>query len=377
MSTKQPRVFSPTQLPSGRWQGRVRLGSRNATKAFDYQHEAAAWAAAEADRWLAAMHADPHPAVTAVSPDAPTVASYAKVYLAASPHLAAASVEWYEAQMAGMGAMGKRRMGEITRRDVTDWRARMLAGGASNNQVNTRTKALGIWHKYAMNTDELRGLVTYDPTAGIKRLPTPKKAETVLERDDEAALFEVLAERGDAETVALVMLLIDCGLRIGEALALPSDSLLRRNGRYFLDVYQVVDKVTGEVRQDTKDHEKRKVPVASARLVAALVPLVEAAKARAADGGSTLVFPNRDGGARDYTNFRNRTWAPLCKDAGFTLTIHRLRHTYATRLSEAGVLTPEIQKLLGHSDQEVTEGYIHAGSLDTMFDKVAASQAAA
>ena len=46
-------------------------------------------------------------------------------------------------------------------------------------------------------------------------------------------------------------------------------------------------------------------------------------------------------------------------DLGKRITIHTLRHSYATRLIEHWFNVREIQELLGHSDIKTTENYIH------------------
>lgn len=46
-------------------------------------------------------------------------------------------------------------------------------------------------------------------------------------------------------------------------------------------------------------------------------------------------------------------------DIGKRITIHTLRHSYATRLLESWLNIREIQELLGHSDIQTTENYCH------------------
>lgn len=46
-------------------------------------------------------------------------------------------------------------------------------------------------------------------------------------------------------------------------------------------------------------------------------------------------------------------------DIGKRITVHTLRHSYATRLLESGMNIREIQELLGHSDIQTTQTYCH------------------
>ena len=54
-------------------------------------------------------------------------------------------------------------------------------------------------------------------------------------------------------------------------------------------------------------------------------------------------------------------WREACKAAGVVgLRVHDLRHTFASRLLEAGVRETDINRLLGHSSLRMTARYTHS-----------------
>jgi len=77
---------------------------------------------------------------------------------------------------------------------------------------------------------------------------------------------------------------------------------------------------------------------------------------------SALVFPARNGGARDDRNFSRRVLHPALEDAGLShlgVTLHDLRHTYASWLIQGGVSPERIADLLGHASLATTQIYAH------------------
>ena len=72
-----------------------------------------------------------------------------------------------------------------------------------------------------------------------------------------------------------------------------------------------------------------------------------------------LVFTTATGKPIEPGNLR-RAFKRACKKAGIEdLRIHDLRHTYGTRLAQAGVDLYTIAKLLGHQDIRTTQRYAH------------------
>jgi site-specific recombinase XerD len=76
---------------------------------------------------------------------------------------------------------------------------------------------------------------------------------------------------------------------------------------------------------------------------------------------STWLFPGqRPNGQRSLGNLQ-RTVHRAVVAAGFTkkVSLHTLRHSYATHLLEAGVDVVSIQRLLGHRNLQTTARYLH------------------
>ena len=66
-----------------------------------------------------------------------------------------------------------------------------------------------------------------------------------------------------------------------------------------------------------------------------------------------------------YTGTRyidlKKSFSAACREAGITnFTFHDLRHTFGTRLADAGVDVVKIKELMGHASIVTTMRYIHA-----------------
>src|ERR671919_595553 len=76
-------------------------------------------------------------------------------------------------------------------------------------------------------------------------------------------------------------------------------------------------------------------------------------------GDAEYVFTNPNTGTR-YTDVKKSVSA-ACREAGIAnFTFHDLRHTFGTRLADAGVDVVKIKELMGHASIVTTMRYIHA-----------------
>jgi len=167
------------------------------------------------------------------------------------------------------------------------------------------------------------------------------------------------------------------GMRIGELCALNINDIDRE--QKLIDITKTAgrrkDKYTGEVSikigpPKTK-HSIRKIPLLPSvevmldRQVQLVSELREKAGGKWND--NTLVFPTDEGNIHDLSGLRSSI-GRILKRAGLPhMTIHALRHTYATTALNAGVAAQNVARLLGHKDGATTlKFYAHYINTEAM-----------
>ncbi len=182
----------------------------------------------------------------------------------------------------------------------------------------------------------------------VRRLPRP------LDVDQVAALLGALRCRRD---LALVRLMLDGGLRPGEALGLHLDDLAY--GRRRVTIRHREDHPRG-VRQ--KSRTERVVDLHEAVTLEAVSAYVMGE--RPADAETPLLFLVGGKGRRrceplSYPALA-RLFARACTRVGIRapwVTPHSLRHTHATHMWDLGMRELTLQRRLGHASPESTRLY--------------------
>lgn len=236
---------------------------------------------------------------------------------------------------------------EITPADVREYRAYLQAvRKASAATVRRHLMAIRTYCRWGLAL----GRIERDPTVRIK---APRKANLSpgwLTRQEQYRLVRE-AERGmaAADTVnrrrlavrdwALVVFLLNTGLRIAEACALTWEDV------------QLGERSGWVTVRGGKGNRTRSVPLnAEAR---------RALRAWQDEGGGDTgsVFGLTPSGAY-------RRLAEMGRRAGVEVHPHTLRHTLAKNLVDAGVGLHEVAALLGHSSLNTTRVYVTPGERD-------------
>lgn len=184
----------------------------------------------------------------------------------------------------------------------------------------------------------------HDLAAEIYHLKEPQKVPLVLSRDE---VRRLLAVAPSLRARAMLSLAYGCGLRAGEVVRLKAGDIdsaqgiiriVQSKGRKDRNVMLPAD-ILGLLRQWWKERPTRQD---------AGVPLAD-----------RWLFPSRVG--RRYLTTRQfaRLFQATLAAAGIRkpVTLHTLRHSFATHLLERGTDVRVIQALLGHHKLETTARY--------------------
>ena len=180
-----------------------------------------------------------------------------------------------------------------------------------------------------------------------------------LPRDAEDAdverLFGVISSPRDR---AMFLLMVRCGLRVGEVRNLSLDDLYLQPTPGSLPRLWLCG----------KNGSQRVAYLSTQGLEAlqawlAVRPLVE----------DLALFPNRFGRRFSVTGIQDRL-ASYCRQAGVWITCHMLRHTFARHMIEAGMPVTSLQRLLGHARIRTTQVYLHISDRQVQADYEAAME---
>lgn len=221
-----------------------------------------------------------------------------------------------------------------------------ISPAATNRELATLRRALRLAQEWKV----------IDRVPKIRMLAGERNREFVLSREQEPVYLAACpAPLGDA-----ALLILDTGLRVGEALGLQwSDVVLEPgSGKKFGYV---------QVRSGKTKNAKRTVS-----LTARATEMLARRRKVSVNGwvfpGDSLERPFVNSSlAHQHTAVRDTLVLPK------EFVIHSLRHTALTRLGEAGTDAFTIMRIAGHSSITVSQRYIHPSddAMESAFEKLA------
>jgi len=211
-----------------------------------------------------------------------------------------------------------------------------------NNEYILKKKLSASYQNQMVNAVKLFFQTVQNRRLDIEKIHRPKKSKTlpnVLSKEEVKAILEV---HGNIKHRAMLSLIYACGLRRGELLHMKiSDIDSKRN---------IV------IIRQSKGKKDRIVPL-SQRILEMLRDYFRACKPK------YWLFEGQAGGQYSEKSLQSVLKQAL-KKAGIRkpVSLHWLRHSYATHLLESGTDLRYIQELLGHNSSKTTEIYTHVST---------------
>jgi integrase len=208
----------------------------------------------------------------------------------------------------------------------------------------------------------------YHNAADFVELPRVITPDIRVLTEEEIRRF-VDAMEGDSLQIALVMMLF-CGLRLGECCALTHSDVFCTDGIYYLNISKSLNRISnfeakaGEPKtilrvQETKTSKgKRQVPllpeVAEKVLIHIQFQQEQAAQSYGMYEDNPWLVANELGHYLDPGTVRKKL-KDVAESIGITdFHPHCLRHTYASQAVKAGVPLPYLSDILGHESTSFT-----------------------
>ncbi len=235
----------------------------------------------------------------------------------------------------------------ITRPDIDDYKIARSAEKSEQHpdrQITPRTinYEIAVLRTFFYFLIRERNLAITNPCAKFKQLKDPRakgnRRPPTYKQDEIDRIFA----QCDVFEKAIFATFLLTGLREEELCFLTWEDV------HIADPDNATIRVSGEGKQgfSPKDYEERLIPIQ--------LELVE--QLRELPRRATWVFPTRTGNRQTHLLRRLKEIADAAKVTGATL--HKFRHTYATRLLESGSDIVTVQRLMGHSDLDTTKQYL-------------------
>jgi site-specific recombinase XerD len=263
----------------------------------------------------------------------------------------------YQSDLEQFGHMVDKEPRVVSRADVTEFVTNQLTQGLSPVTVNRRLASLSSFFEFL--ADEAGD--DYWPNPVVWRLHRVKQGNH-LPRDLPEAVaqqFWQAVSCGPVRDQAIVALMLDVGLRVGEVAALTAQD------------FEASPEPTelSSLRVQGKGNKERRV-----WLVPETANLVRTWLTQRPAVESEALFITRRKGGFTVRGLQDRV-KHYTLQAGLPLnqvSCHRLRHTFARRMAESRMPLPSLSHWLGHSQLQTTQIYIDGANPEIRADYQAA-----
>ena len=225
---------------------------------------------------------------------------------------------------------------EITQRDVKLY---MQSLNVSDSTYNNRLASISSLYKILSYNPSTEDLVTFNPTRDVFRVTVKNKEKTPLTKDEERALLQNCKNKRD---YAILLTLLSTGLRIDELINLTLKQYIER------------DEFNGIKLVITKRSKIRMIYLNN-KVVEAIEDYLTIRK----DGCDNLFVSNSNKPLL-RTSISRMLKCVAYRSGMFSeerisqIAPHLMRVTAGSNMGEEGIPIQVIQKILGHSDINVT-----------------------
>jgi len=350
-----------TQLPSGKWRGRLTIQGRQISYSSRSIQEVKAWirnTSEQIEQGLTYRTAKM------------TVGEYLANWLASTTNSIRSTTAYHYKSLSNK--IIKSSLGDLLIKDLTAAHVQQLYDRWIQEGVHAPTiiKAHTVLHT-ALARAERTGLVIRN-VASQARPPKAPHKEMQIWSDLEVNRFLITAR--DDRFYALYYLALVTGMRQMELLGLKWQDLDQARG--ILHVSRQLARSGGRMVDQKTKAAKRSIQVGAGTLKVLNEHYQEQSKERfeASDQWreTDLIFTSSIGTAVNYKNMLERSFKPLIKAAGVPeIRFHDLRHTAASLMLNQGVPIFKVSKILGHARPSITSdiyGHVVPNAMDGIGD---------
>lgn len=259
--------------------------------------------------------------------------------------------------------IGKERIDKITSEELQEFMN--YHKYLSNSSINKLYQQLGTTFKTAIN----KGYLMRNPMINVLKPKSDKEDKKVraLTLEEQQLFTDYLLNKDikDCKYKNVYLIQMFMGLRVSEALALTIHDIDLKDKRIYVKRTLTKDELGHTIMgKTTKTYAGKRVSPIPEYLLESIIEQMKIAD-RQNNNEEKLLFKPDFKKYTDRENVNTELKRILKRHFGIEdITTHSLRHTYGTRCIESGMAPVVVQKLMGHTDIQVT-----LNTYTSVFDK--------